>query len=436
MIENIDITKLSPHPNNPRKNLFSDDLSELVESIKVKGILQNLTVVPDHNWYNSDTKEFEKFIVVIGHRRLAAAKLAGLTEVPCAIADMTPQEQIATMLIENIQRTDLTVYEQAQGIQMMLDLGETVNNIAEKTGFSETTVRRRVKLLELDQKKLKASAERGATLIDFAELDKIKDIKLRNSVLEKIGTHNFQWELQRAIEKEKQDKNKALIKAELERFATKIDSNDGSFSYVDSFSASWDPKITVPEDVDTEEYFYTISGSYFSLYKKKSQTKVSTPWDEKQKETQERRTTLEELSNQAYKLRRDFVRGVSNTTAKKKIDVIIEYSLRVTLLEYCYGVDYDDFTEYLGIEIEDDDDEWNFDDIAERIMAQPERHLLVATYLSLDSGRDHYHNWDGSHYDNEMFNTVYTFLEKLGYEMSDEERALKDGTHRLFQNSK
>ena len=62
--------------------------------------------------------------VVIGHRRLAAAKLAGLAEVPCAVVEMTEQEQIATMLLENMQRSDLTVYEQAQGFQMMLDLGE------------------------------------------------------------------------------------------------------------------------------------------------------------------------------------------------------------------------------------------------------------------------------------------------------------------------
>lgn len=55
------------------------------------------------------------------------------------------------MLLENMQRSDLTVYEQAQGFQMMLDLGESISDISEKTGFSETTVRRRVKLLELDQ---------------------------------------------------------------------------------------------------------------------------------------------------------------------------------------------------------------------------------------------------------------------------------------------
>src|SRR5699024_9779546 len=111
---------------------------------------------------------------------LAAAKLAGLTEVPCAIRDMDYKTQVGTMLAENMQRSDLTVYEQAQGFQMMMDLGETVSNISEKTGFSESTVRRRTKLLELDQDKLKETMSRGATLADYAKLEEIEDLELRN----------------------------------------------------------------------------------------------------------------------------------------------------------------------------------------------------------------------------------------------------------------
>ncbi len=433
MIKNIEITKLSPHPNNPRKNL--GDLTELAESIKVQGILQNLTVMPDHNWYNSDTKEFEKFIVVIGHRRLAAAKLAGLTEVPCVVVDMTPQEQIAAMLLENIQRSDLTVYEQAQGIQMMLDLGESVGSISEKTGFSETTVRRRVKLLELDQEKLKASAERGATLMDFYELEKIKDINLRNSVLEEIGTPNFRWKLQQAIDKEKHDENLALIIAELEKFATKIESSDASFKYVDTYCVPWDRKVTVPEDAGTVKYFYTISGSYCTLYKKREQTQENAAVEEKQDKTREIRAALEELSNRAYQLRCDFVSEISNATAKKHINVIIEYLLSVMLQEYFFfDIDCKMLAEFIGIETSKDE-ELEFNNLADYIRTQPERYLLVVTYLALDSGREHYYNWDGSHDDNESLNKIYAFLGRLGYQMSDEERALQDGTHELFQSS-
>ena len=97
-IQYIPVERLHPHPDNPRKDL--GDLSELAASIKENGIFQNLTVVPDAELH---------FTVIIGHRRLAASKLAGLTELPCVIVNMTPKEQVQTMLLENMQRSDLTV---------------------------------------------------------------------------------------------------------------------------------------------------------------------------------------------------------------------------------------------------------------------------------------------------------------------------------------
>ena len=112
-IRMIPIGDLEHHPENPRKDL--GDLSELTESIRKNGVYQNLTVV-------ADLKRC-KYLVVIGNRRMEAAKAAGLVELPCAISDMDHKEQIATMLEENMQRQDLTVYEQAQGFQMMMDLG-------------------------------------------------------------------------------------------------------------------------------------------------------------------------------------------------------------------------------------------------------------------------------------------------------------------------
>lgn len=123
-IVNIAIDRLSPHADNPRKDL--GDLSELAASIKASGILQNLTVVPDEP-DNSNTD----FTIIIGHRRYAAAKIAGLTELPCVVVEMSEREQLQTMLVENMQRSDLTVYEQAQGFQMMLNMGDSVAEIAE-----------------------------------------------------------------------------------------------------------------------------------------------------------------------------------------------------------------------------------------------------------------------------------------------------------------
>ena len=152
----IPIEKLHPHPDNPRKEL--GDLTELADSIRAKGVFQNLTVVPFEDDYR----------IIIGHRRRAASELAGLTHLPCVIVDMTPKEQVETMLLENMQREDLTPYEQAQGFQMMIDMGDTVEEIVQKTGFSKKTVKRRLKMAELDQSVLREVSARQISMEDFA----------------------------------------------------------------------------------------------------------------------------------------------------------------------------------------------------------------------------------------------------------------------------
>ena len=165
-IFDILIDKIEPHPQNPRKDL--GDLSELVRSISENGIMQNLTVVP----LDDDNKRFR---CVIGHRRLAAAKEAGLASVPASIAwDMDEKEQIATMIAENMQRADLTIPEQAQAVQMMLDLGEDFEQISDRTGLSESTVRRRARLAKYDQTALTKACKRGATLFELEKIEKIE----------------------------------------------------------------------------------------------------------------------------------------------------------------------------------------------------------------------------------------------------------------------
>jgi ParB family chromosome partitioning protein len=438
MIRMIETSKLSPHPDNPRRDL--GDLTELAESIKAKGILQNLTVVP---WFSKitgvgcdDPKQQEEmgYTCVIGHRRLAAAKLAGIKEVPCAVVDMRLQDQIATMLLENIQRIDLTVYEQAMGFQMMMDLGDTVTNISEKTGFSETTVRRRVKLLELDQEKFKESVTRGATLMDYAELEKIKDIKLRNKVLDKIGTENFRYELQRAIDKEKIDKRNALLIEQLRTFATET-KDTKELSYVRGFHDLEEGDIVEkPEDAGAVKYFYDVGPYYVALYKERGQKEENTAANKQQKAMQEKKAALTEMSNRAYQLRRDFIKNISNSKAKKNIGIIIENSLYATVEMYS-SIGYKDFAELFDIKFEEEEYEPEYKDLAEYIRKQPELYLLAATWLSLDSDNDSYFDWRCAHKENEDLDRVYDMLEVLGYELSDEERALRDGTHELFESN-
>lgn len=174
----IGIDHIHTHPENPRKDL--GDLTELAESMKKQGCLQNLTVVPVE-------EQPGEYYALIGNRRHGASKLAGLEELPCRIAEgLSRKEQLSIMLEENMQRSDLTIYEQAQGFQLMLDLGDTEEQIAEKTGFSKTTIRRRLNIAKLNQDELKKKEQDEnfqLTLKDLYELEKVKDIKTRDKIL-------------------------------------------------------------------------------------------------------------------------------------------------------------------------------------------------------------------------------------------------------------
>lgn len=419
MIKNLPITRLREHPNNPRKDL--GDLTELTESIKQNGILQNLTVVE-----SSPTS----CTVIIGHRRLAAAKKAGLETVPCIIAEMTEKEQVATMLTENMQREDLTVYEQAQGFQMMLDLGETINDLSLKTGLSDTTVRRRVKLLDLDQEKFKESESRNVTLQEYASLEKIENLDLRNEVLEYAGTSNFNNQLKKAIESEESERKFRLALEKIKEFAVKVESENG-MDYVRSYSSWHEEEIEAPKDAGEEKYFYTVSDGtywYIYLYKEKSEEQEETEEERAKRERKEelaaRSNALEKVSKRAYELRKEFAKSVSNAKAKEKIGWIAERLINESLDKHIY-LDKERMEEIVGKKLTKDET---------CIKEKPEKHLFAMAYCFIDSSSLKCHNWRGPFYEeNEELNQAYDFLKEFGYEISDEEKALKDGTHELYE---
>lgn len=240
-IVQIPVKLLHHHHDNPRKDL--GDLTELTESIKAKGVLQNLTVVP--YWFKTtgagcdDPKKQAEmgYLVVIGNRRLEAAKKAGLETLPCIIAKMTPAEQVQTMLLENMQRNDLTAFEQAQGFQMMMDFGDTLEEVAEKTGFSTTTIRRRLEWAKLDGDTMKDVSGRQFTFGDLDKLSQIENIETRNKVLCEIGTSNFNCKVEAAVKAQETVKRKAAWREALtEKGAIEVpykDIWDNKYAYVE-----------------------------------------------------------------------------------------------------------------------------------------------------------------------------------------------------------
>lgn len=417
----INIEELFPHPHNPRKDL--GDLTELAASIKENGVMQNLTVV------RSSTAN-DIYTVVIGHRRLAAAKLAGLETLPCQIVEMNECKQISTMLLENMQRSDLTVYEQAQGFQMMLDLGDTVTGIAKQTGFSDTTIRRRVKLLELDAEKFKASEARGATLDDYVKLEQIEDIKVRNDVLESIGTNNFNYRITDAIDRQKRQKNFEKLLEKVREFAIELtDPGEVGSKYNVKYLYS-DEKHPKPEDAGTVKYYFIVpeSGSYINLLIDKpvdADEKISEA--SKEREERKRRTdALAEISSRAYKLRSEFIKSLSIKTIKAHMPEIMLKAIELMIDSGYCSYDFEEFAEEFGIESDDKDK------INEFVLSKPEICLFITVCRFLDPETTKCWSWDATYYHEEDFDFIYAFLKIFGYEISDEEQSLIDGTHELY----
>lgn len=426
----IPVNEITAHPNNPRKDL--GDLTELSESIRKNGVLQNLTVVPN-------VGENSGYTAVIGHRRLEASKMAGLEAVPCVISHLTEQEQVRTMLMENMQRSDLTVYEQARGFQMMMDLGDTAEAIADKTGFSASTVRRRLKLLELDKEKFAAASERGATLMDFAALDGIDDIKTRNKVLEHVGTANFNYELKKTIDKQEDDKRRKRWLELLETFATKTDDRK-ELRYVKILYGAPDD-FTIPEDSREIKYFYKVESWGLTLYREKTEEAPS-PEEEARRIAEERRKQLDkrivEIETRMMELRDEFMENLSNAEAKKRLPSIAEWACQTALHKGFYISD-SDYLGVLAISIPDDADDEQEEAIFEELKLKAKdahgKFFANMVFAAKSSRNLRCHNWDNSHRENVELREMYAYLESLGYEISDEELAMLDGTHEVFNQS-
>jgi ParB family chromosome partitioning protein len=136
------VSRIRPHPSNVRDDL--GDLTELADSIRSQGILQPIVVQPD-------PKARGHFIVLGGHRRLAAAKLAGLDEVPVVVREAAgAAKAIEVMLVENCQRADLNPMDKAEAMGKLRDHGYSQAAIAKAIGLSAQTVSSSLALLELD----------------------------------------------------------------------------------------------------------------------------------------------------------------------------------------------------------------------------------------------------------------------------------------------
>lgn len=194
-IKLINTSLIDPHPDNPRKNI--GDVTDLAASIKTNGLLTPLSVVPNG----------ERYRVIAGHRRLAACKQAGIRAVPCFVLNLDPLQQLGAMVTENCQREQLTVLEEADAIQGMLDLGATTASVAHRLGRSGDYVRDRAKAASIKTEVRAVRDDFGqisiGQLVAIARYDGRPD--LQKKLAQAAGTSNFDYTLSR-IERDDRDR--------------------------------------------------------------------------------------------------------------------------------------------------------------------------------------------------------------------------------------
>ena len=173
----MNITKVEPNREQPRKKFDEDALLELSESIKQFGVLQPLLVQERDDYYE----------IIAGERRWRAAKLAGLKEVPVIIKKLTEQQIMEISLIENIQREDLNPIEEAQAYKRLLtEFNLKQDEVAERVSKSRTAVTNAMRLLKLDDRVQQMVIDEMLTTGHARALLGINDIEKQYITAQKI----------------------------------------------------------------------------------------------------------------------------------------------------------------------------------------------------------------------------------------------------------
>jgi len=206
----VKIENIRPNPYQPRKQFNKISLEELCESIKQYGVIQPINVRKiSANMYE----------LVAGERRLRAATMAGLKEIPAIVVDINDNDSAVMALIENLQREDLSYMEEAEGYNNLInEHGFTQEELAAKIGKSQSTIANKIRLLKLPPLVKKILADNNLTERHARALLKLHDEQLQLKVLKTVcekGLNVKKTEelVERAIDRytrqENEKKNKA-----------------------------------------------------------------------------------------------------------------------------------------------------------------------------------------------------------------------------------
>ena len=139
----LPLALIAPSPFNPRRAVNGATLAQLTDSVRTSGIHQPVVV-------RTVVRNDSQWELVFGHRRTAAARAAGLETIPAIVRELSDEQVLVAQAIENLQREDLTAFEEATGYQRLMEQGFTVPQICEQVGRKRTQVYQRLQLLKLD----------------------------------------------------------------------------------------------------------------------------------------------------------------------------------------------------------------------------------------------------------------------------------------------
>lgn len=181
----IEIKDIRPNPHQPRTDFSDNEIIALAESISQNGILQPLSV----------RRVGEKFELIAGERRLRAAKICGFTVVPCIVHEISERHSAILALVENIQRQDLSFFEEAAAIEKLINYyGMTQEDAALKLGKAQSTIANKLRLLRLTQQERDLIVKFNLTERHARALLRLGNSEDRLNILEKVIKNNMNVE--------------------------------------------------------------------------------------------------------------------------------------------------------------------------------------------------------------------------------------------------
>lgn len=223
-VQFIALELIRPNPYQPRKTFEEERLNDLASSIQQHGILQPIVLRPTVQGY----------YIVVGERRFRASKLAGLTEVPAIIKELSDEDMMELAIIENLQREDLNAIEEAESYKkMMTDLNITQQEVARRLGKSRPYIANMLRLLQLPKNVAQMvqhgalSSAHGRTLLTLKDASKIKKTAKQAAqeswsvrYLEEYVNGLVSKDISRKVDKETKESKPKMIQQQ-ERFLKK-----------------------------------------------------------------------------------------------------------------------------------------------------------------------------------------------------------------------